>query len=222
VEKKGAGMKLFVQPKYLAYCDQLTHENRKRIRETEEKIQSSPTLPGLHIHPVMNELFAISVTEGIRIIAQKTDEGLVLHYVASHEKAYRWAEEHHAANIQTFAPIERLDSQGSVDLIEQHRPPGAPLELVKSFKDFDQETNNAYSDWLLTHPSGFVLNIGKPITSAPVKLHKARCAFIMSSRFEPFIGEFFYKICSDDIDALRQWSRQEGQEPNDCKICKPA
>ncbi len=131
-------MKLFVQPKYLAYCDQLTQENRKRIRETEEKIQSSPTLPGLHIHPVMNELFAISVTDGIRIIAQKTDEGLVLHYAGTHEKAYRWAEEHHATNIQTFAPIERLDSQGSVDLIEQHRPPDA----LKSFKDFDQETNN--------------------------------------------------------------------------------
>jgi hypothetical protein len=183
----------------------------------------------------MNGFFAISVTDGIRIIAQKADEGLVLHYGGTHEKAYRWAEEHHAANIPIFVLIERLDSQGSVDLIEQPntdpkenivKPPvaqgvaqGGP---VKSFKDFDQETNNAYSDWLLSHPNGFVLNVGKPITSAPVKLHKTGCGFIRSSRFEPFIGEFFYKVCSDDIDALRQWSRQEGKESDDCKICKPA
>jgi hypothetical protein len=98
-------------------------------------------------------------------------------------------------------------------------------EAVIIFKDDDKQ----YQAWAETHPHGFVINTDRRINRKYLSLHKATCRMIRNytrmARPGGFTERAYIKICSEDLETLRQWAKGHG-DPKDgftqrCKICLP-
>ena len=74
----------------------LTGEEQKAVKTTAFDLQMSPANPGMQFHKLDKakdkNFWSIRVNTDIRIIVHRTNESLLLCYVAHHDDAYRWAE----------------------------------------------------------------------------------------------------------------------------------
>ncbi len=84
-----------------------------------------------------------------------------------------------------------------------------------------------YIDWVHKNPRGFVLNVRKEPDPEYAVLHRASCGSIKSNKrvYGGYTMRSYKKICSPDIDSLRQAARNEGHKHGSfskrCKLCKP-
>jgi hypothetical protein len=101
----------------------------------------------------------------------------------------------------------------------------ATPEAVIRFDDGDKK----YQEWAEAHPHGFVINTNRGVNRKYLWLHRATCRLIRDykrvARPGGYTERAYIKICSEDLEALRQWAKQHG-DPKDgftqrCKICLP-
>jgi putative restriction endonuclease len=81
----------------------------------------------------------------------------------------------------------------------------------------DQE--DAYHEWLETHPQGHVANLHKHHAVAQYPMvHRAFCASITHG--ERFTTGDYYKVCSDELAELQTWSLRVHAKPlTHCSTC---
>ncbi len=93
---------------------------------------------------------------------------------------------------------------------------------------FDQD-DNAYFQWIRSNPRAFVINTTRGLDPGTMILHRATCHTIREyfGRAAPggFTEREYIKICSIDIDRLRDWVRQNGHPDgsfsSECQFCGP-
>jgi hypothetical protein len=101
----------------------------------------------------------------------------------------------------------------------------ATSKAVIPFKDDDKK----YQAWAEAHPDGFVINTDRRINRKYLSLHKASCRRIRDcnrmARPGGYTERAYIKICSGDLEALRQWAQEHGSPKEGftqgCKICHP-
>lgn len=74
----------------------LTGEEQKAVKTTAFDLQMDPANPGMQFHKLDKakdkNFWSVRVGSDIRLIVHRTDQSLLLCYVAHHDAAYRWAE----------------------------------------------------------------------------------------------------------------------------------
>jgi hypothetical protein len=89
--------------------------------------------------------------------------------------------------------------------------------------------DTTYQQWLDQHPNGFVINTGRKKQPEYMVLHKTSCPHIKNytkmARSGGFTERDFIKVCSDSIDSLKAWTKQNGRPDgsfsSECSQCKP-
>jgi len=87
-------------------------------------------------------------------------------------------------------------------------PPSTPG--VQEFSSNDK----MYQEWIAKHPQGFVVNTNQGINAAYMALHKASCGHISnfnSRKPGAFTEGAYMKICSTDLERLREWVKAHGR-----------
>src|SRR4051794_20629624 len=93
---------------------------------------------------------------------------------------------------------------------------------------FDAD-DDPYQRWLAANPHGYVINTGRSMSPSYMVLHRARCAKIRDynemARKGGFTERDYIKVCSTDVNDLRDWVRQHGRPDGsfsrECSICNP-
>jgi heme-degrading monooxygenase HmoA len=86
---------------------------------------------------------------------------------------------------------------------------------------------DAYRAWIISNPHGFVLSTYRDRPSYYMSLHRATCSSISvvnsKMRENPFTGQEYVKICSIQLEEIRQWMLQNGltEFSRICKRCSP-
>src|SRR3989454_9294610 len=74
----------------------LTGDEQKAVKTTAFDLQLNPVNPGMSFHKLSKakdkRFWSVRVSQDIRLIVHRTDDSLLLCYVAHHDKAYAWAE----------------------------------------------------------------------------------------------------------------------------------
>ena len=87
-----------------------------------------------------------------------------------------------------------------------------------------EDDEEAYRQWVETHPSGFVVNSYRNPTADYLVLHRATCKSISSEKISNYTTTGYIKTCSDDLRELRQWAAiLQGQlkETHHCLVGVP-
>ncbi|WP_165251993.1 hypothetical protein [Paludisphaera soli] len=80
-----------------------------------------------------------------------------------------------------------------------------------------------YLEWAAAHPDGYVVNCGRTPGPDYLKLHRASCNFIRSSKRSNWTTGDYIKVCSVDLGDLRRWASGEvGGDLQPCQSCSPA
>lgn len=85
----------------------------------------------------------------------------------------------------------------------------------------------AYQEWLANNPQGYVVNVRRNLTPSYMVLHKSNCDFICNQKRMAQKGGFteraYLKICSNEINDLREWIRRHGRNDGgfskECSKC---
>lgn len=93
---------------------------------------------------------------------------------------------------------------------------------------FDQD-DEAYFQWMDSHPEGFVVNSGRSEQSNYFVLHRSHCTHITRSDWRVpggFTERTFLKVCSENPKALAAWGRKfrrlDGRPfSRICRSCDP-
>ena len=87
------------------------------------------------------------------------------------------------------------------------------------------ENDKGYLNWLDEHREGFVINSHRISDPKYLVLHRARCSSISRPGVEPgaWTERGYIKICSEDINSLRAFVRENGRTDgtfsNECSFC---
>jgi len=86
----------------------------------------------------------------------------------------------------------------------------------------------AFEKWLKKNPDGYVVNTTRIPSSMFMVLHRARCKTPEQRSLAPIVGgpgDGYTKICSTNLDALRDWVRDHGRADGTfstvCQVCQP-
>ena len=89
-------MQFRIADTFTASLAKLNNDQQKAAKTTAFDLQTNPASPGLSMHRLTGakdpDFWSARVSQDIRIIVHKTDEGTTLCYVDHHDDAYRWAE----------------------------------------------------------------------------------------------------------------------------------
>ena len=81
---------------FTASLGRLTNDQQKAAKTTAFDLQVNPAQPGHSLHRITGardtNFWSARVSQDIRIIVHRTDDGVTLCYVGHHNDAYRWAE----------------------------------------------------------------------------------------------------------------------------------
>jgi hypothetical protein len=87
---------------------------------------------------------------------------------------------------------------------------------------------SAYEKWLKKNPDGYVVNTTRIPSSMYMVLHRARCKTPEQRSLTAIVGmagDGYTKICSTNLDALRDWVRDHGRDDGTfsttCQVCQP-
>jgi hypothetical protein len=93
------------------------------------------------------------------------------------------------------------------------------------FSDNDQE----YFRWIHSNKLGYVVNTTRSLDPTYMVLHRADCHTISEYSGKATYGGFtereFIKVCANDVEALREWVKQNGRPDrsfsSECQFCSP-
>ena len=73
--------------------------------------------------------------------------------------------------------------------------------------------DDAYLDWLTSHPRGYVINARRTFVSTYMVLHTSECRRIGTTKRAKgaYTERDYVKICAIELDDLRRWLRQHGR-----------
>ena len=81
---------------FTASLGRLTNDQQKAAKTTAFDLQVNPAQPGHNLHRIAGardaSFWSARVSQDIRIVVHRTDDGVTLCYVGHHDDAYRWAE----------------------------------------------------------------------------------------------------------------------------------
>ena len=76
--------------------------------------------------------------------------------------------------------------------------------------------DDAYQDWLLLHPRGYVVNARRRLSPGYMVLHTAQCRTIRTYTGTTPMGAFtergYVKVCAMELNDLRGWVRRHGRQ----------
>ena len=93
-------------------------------------------------------------------------------------------------------------------------------------KIFDRN-DDEYQDWLTKNPNGYVANVRRSMSPSYRVLHRPWCSTIRNYsglvRKGAFTERSYIKVCSTEIDDLRDWLRRTGRPTGkfskECSLC---
>lgn len=78
-----------------------------------------------------------------------------------------------------------------------------------------KDNEKGYQAWLVKHPDGYVLNMKKNKNPKYRVLHTVACDKIKNytemAKEGGFTERDYIKVCADDLEDLREWSRSNGR-----------
>jgi hypothetical protein len=86
-------------------------------------------------------------------------------------------------------------------------------------------SDDAYLDWLVSHPDGYVINARRSLTPSYMVLHSAQCNSISTTKRikGAYTERSYVKICSIELDVPRLWLRHHGRPDGmfskECSSC---
>jgi hypothetical protein len=90
------------------------------------------------------------------------------------------------------------------------------------------ENGSNYEKWLKKNPNGWVINTTRIPSSMYMVLHRATCKTPEQRSMTPppgKPGDGYTKICSANLEALRDWVRDHGRADGTfstvCPVCEP-
>ena len=89
--------------------------------------------------------------------------------------------------------------------------------IVVPFITRDSERD--YLNWTRDHPAGFVVNAPRPSPKG-MKLHWASCGTI-NGEGKNLIGDDYFKVCSENREALIKWIEDQMKPWSVCGNCRP-
>lgn len=92
-----------------------------------------------------------------------------------------------------------------------------------------QDDDSNYLEWINNYVHGYVINTRRKIDEEYMVLHRASCSSIKNYNLMAKSGGFternYIKICSTNIDDLREWvkvhGREDGKFSSECSRCYP-
>ena len=84
-----------------------------------------------------------------------------------------------------------------------------------------ENDDDAYLAWLDANPDGFVINAENPPRAATIRLHRVRCTHISTSARSNWTTGSYFKICSNLVYELEDWSNRVVGTLTACSFCKP-
>jgi len=118
---------------FTASLARLTGEEQKAVKTTAFDLQMNPAQPGMRLHKLDQardkNFWSVRVTSDIRLIVHRTDNSLLLCYVAHHDKAYEWAERRRLETHPTTGAAQWVEVR---ERIEENvvRPPAKKLDAA--------------------------------------------------------------------------------------------
>jgi hypothetical protein len=101
------------------------------------------------------------------------------------------------------------------------RQKGKELGIALFRDDSPGDSHKAFQKWRKTHPHGFFLNCR---SSSSALLHRVDCQHPGNTEWSagPW-GSLTSraKICSENVDALREWANEHGYDVSECQDCRP-
>ena len=89
-------MQIRIADTFTASLGRLTNDQQKAAKTTAFDLQVNPAQPGHSLHRITGardpNFWSARVSQDIRIVVHRTDDGVTLCYVGHHDDAYRWAE----------------------------------------------------------------------------------------------------------------------------------
>ncbi|MEZ9330615.1 hypothetical protein AB4525_15005 [Vibrio breoganii] len=91
------------------------------------------------------------------------------------------------------------------------------------------DNDDGYIRWVTKNPYGFVVNTTRTKRKAYRVLHTASCRHVTVLQKSQSQGAFtsrdYIKVCAEQVDSLRDWTRSEGEDTGlfsqECASCKP-
>lgn len=118
---------------------------------------------------------------------------------------------------RTCAATSDATGQEVQSLVAAQAVAAATFSAVTKFWGAESQ----YLKWVGAHPSGYVANIDKRHSVPQYPLaHTSTCKLIVQRK--NFTTGSYYKVCSESLDALKDWSdRQFGKPLQFCTLCDP-
>ena len=186
-------MQFRIADTFTASLAKLTNDQQKAAKTTAFDLQTNPASPGLSMHRLTGakdpNFWSARVSQDIRIIAHKTDEGTTLCYVDHHDEAYRWAErrklETHpttgaAQLVELKEVVQEIAVPMYVEGVAQARPSlfahvseddllrfGVPPEWLDDVKSADEDTVLDLADHLPAEAAEALLELAVGKTPQP-------------------------------------------------------
>jgi superfamily I DNA/RNA helicase len=136
----------------------MTGEEQKSVKTAAFDLQLNPAHPGLQLHKLDRakdpNFWSIRVSRDIRLIVHRTNESLLLCYVAHHDPAYQWAERRKLETHPKTGAAQLVEIRERVHEISVSRyvdtPVSAPTKplLFASLSDNDLLRFGVPVEWL--------------------------------------------------------------------------
>jgi hypothetical protein len=93
---------------------------------------------------------------------------------------------------------------------------------------FDGNDAN-YINWIKGHPNAFIINTPRGTPTSYMVLHRASCRLVWQynnmARPGGFTERQYIKVCSENLDNLKDWVRKKGRKDGSfskrCNACNP-
>ena len=132
-------MQFRIADTFTASLGRLTNDEQRAAKTTVFDLQVNPAQPGHSLHRIDGardaKFWSARVSQDIRIVVHRTDEGVTLCYVGHHDDAYRWAERRKLETHPTTGAAQLVELREVVQEIavpvfveaERTAPPKPPL-----------------------------------------------------------------------------------------------
>ena len=132
-------MQFRIADTFTASLGRLTNDEQRAAKTTAFDLQVNPAQPGHSLHRIAGardaNFWSARVSQDIRIVVHRTDEGVTLCYVGHHDEAYRWAERRKLETHPTTGAAQLVELREVIQEIavpvfveaERAAPPKPPL-----------------------------------------------------------------------------------------------
>ncbi len=170
----------------------LTGEEQKAVKTTAFDLQLNPANPGMQFHKLDKakdkNFWSVRVSSDLRIIVHRSDESLLLCYVAHHDDAYRWAEKRKmeihpktgaAQLVEIRERIEEITIPKYVEVVQPTQPKlplfahvsadvllnyGVPEEWLEDVRKADEDSLLVLADHLPGEAAEALLDLATGVT----------------------------------------------------------